>query len=193
MPLKHYLRDRRGVASIEAALGTVAILTASAACPGPVPAGQHPDDHPARRRYPGGHREPGRSTRSELCPDAGRISAPGAVPHLERRLCGLRGVQEPHQPRSSAHRALDRNGRARPGRRSSAHADLVQWGVGNQYRHAEQSGYPAGRIYHVARRTRHCRSGVRRADEHRHAGAVYAHYIVPARADNLATNLGATG
>ena len=29
MPLKHYLRDRRGVASIECALGTVAILTAS--------------------------------------------------------------------------------------------------------------------------------------------------------------------
>ncbi len=29
MPLKHYLRDRRGVASIEAALGTVAMLTAS--------------------------------------------------------------------------------------------------------------------------------------------------------------------
>ena len=100
--LKNYLRNRRGVASIEAALGTVAILTASAACPGPVPAGQHPDDHPARRRYPGGHREPGRSTRSGLCADAGQISAPGAVPHLECRFCGLRGVQEtppaPHTP-----------------------------------------------------------------------------------------------
>ena len=165
MSLKHYLRDRRGVASIEAALGTVAILTASALALDlyRLSSTQTTTLHAAVTLADTVSRD------DQL--EAGFVQTlagflhQGAVPHLECRFCGLRGVQEPRRPRSFAHRALDRNGRARPGRRSGAYADLVQWGGGNQYRYAEQSSRPAGRIYHVAQRTRHRGSGVRRAGQ----------------------------
>ena len=181
--LKNYLRDRRGVASIEAALGTVAILTASALALDlyRLASTQTTTLHAAVTLADTVSRDDqleagfvqtlARFLHQEQFPTSNVVFVVSAV------------YKSPGRPRSFAHRAVDRNGRAWPGRRSGAYADLVQWGGGNQYRYAEQSSRPAGRIYHVAQRTRHCRSGVRRADKHCHgrSGVRPLHRTCPRR------------
>ena len=129
----------------------------------------------------------------------GQISAPGAVPHLECRFCGLRSVQETPADPAASPTVLWTEGRSSldSARRSGAYADLVQAGEGDQsvsISH-EQSGHalPDCIPYHVGLRELAIVAAVcvERTNTAM-AGAVYAHYIVPARADNLATNLGAT-
>ena len=133
MKLKKYLRDRRGVASIECALGTVAMLTASLLALDlyRLSSTQTTTMHAAVTLADTVSRD--EQLEARFVQTLAKFLHQEQFPTSNVVFTGLRSVQEPRQPHSPAHRALDRNGQARSGRRASTHTDLVQRGGGNQY------------------------------------------------------------
>ena len=181
--LKNYLRNRRGVASIEAALGTVAILTASALALDlyRLASTQTTTLHAAVTLADTVSRD------DQL--EAGFVQTLAKFLHQEQFPTSnvvfvVSAVyKSPADPAASPTvlwtetvELGPEDGQVPTLTSCSGEGEISIDTLNNP-------ASPAGRIYHVAQRTRHCRSGVRRADKHCHgrSGVRPLHRTCPRR------------